>query len=293
MLGFFIRIQLYFLAALPLSLVHALGAMIGGLFRFIPHNYSNSLNTNISLCLPELTGAERKRFIRQTYRELGKTLFETGAMLLWSPERLRKLIVEVHGVHLLDDAMAAGKGVIIGVPHLGCWEVLGMYLPTRCTLTSLYRPIPIAAIDRLVKRARKRAGSQLAPTENRGIRQLVSALKRNEAIVILPDQDPRLEGQVFAPLFGTLASTATLLPRLAAKNGAPVVFCVCERLPRAQGYRVRFIAGSSDIGNADIVAGASAMNRDIETCIRLIPHQYQWTYKRFKTRPPGEEAIYK
>lgn len=292
MLGLLLRGLLYLQASLPLSVARSLGAWIGSLLNIVPHNYSQVLQTNIDLCLPELNPEQRRRFIRDTYRELGKTVFETGAMFLWPPQRLLEFIVEVQHLDLLEQAMARGKGVIIGVPHLGNWELLGTYLPTVCPLTSMYRPIPIASLDRLVKRARQRAGNTLVPTDNSGIRQLYAALKKNKAIAILPDQDPRLEGQVFAPFFGHLASTPTLLSRLAAKTQATVLFCYCERLSGKQGYRVVFVPGDSAINDADVMIGASAMNRDIETCIRAIPTQYQWTYKRFKTRPPGQDKIY-
>ena len=31
----------------------------------------------------------------------------------------------------------------------------------------------------------------------------------------------------------------------------------------------------------------AALNRAIESCVRLVPEQYQWTYKRFRFRRPG------
>jgi KDO2-lipid IV(A) lauroyltransferase len=197
----------------------------------------------------------------------------------------------VEGKELLDQALQAQRGLIIGLPHLGCWEILGVYLPTVCELTALYRPIPKPLLDRFVKRSRMRAGTKLAPIDNSGIRQLVQALKNNEAIIILPDQDPRLEGQVFAPFFGIQASTATLLPRLAHKTQASVLFCYCERLANAT-YKIHFRQAEADIANADLGIAASAMNRDIEACIRQIPEQYQWSYKRFKTRPNDQDALY-
>jgi len=292
MLALIFRALLYLQASLPLSVAQAVGALFGSLLNLIPHNYSQPLQINLDLCLPELKPPQRKQFVRETYRELGKTFFETGAMLLWPPERLRQLVVEVENQELLEQALNRNKGVIIGLPHLGCWELLGVYLPQFCQLTSLYRPIPLSSLDRLVKQARQRAGSKVAPIDNAGIRQLYGALKNNEAIIILPDQDPRLEGQVFAPFFGHLASTPTLLPRLAAKTQASVLFCFCERLAHRRGYRVVFLDSDPDIASTDLVRAASAMNRGIERCIMHVPTQYQWTYKRFKTRPPGEDKIY-
>jgi len=292
MLAIFFRCLLYLQAALPISVARKLGAWLGVMFYYLPTNYSRILSVNLDLCLPDLNPQQRRIFIRETFIELGKTFCETGAMLLWSPQHLRRLVVEVENKYLLDQAIARGKGVIIGLPHLGCWELLGVYIPEYCPLTSLYRPIPLCSLNRFIKRARQRAGSKLAATDNAGIRQVYTALKNNEAIIILPDQDPRLDGQVFAPFFGHLASTPTLLPRLAAKTQATVLFCFCERLSGDRGYRIVFFSADPDIDNPDPIIAATAMNRDIERCILHNPTQYQWTYKRFKTRPPDEPKIY-
>lgn len=292
MLAFVIRSLLALQALLPLKLAHAIGAATGTLFQYFPHNYATALKINLSMCFPELNQEQQQRLIHKIYPELGKTVWETGAIMSWSPERLRRKIVAVEGKELMDQALQAGRGVIIGLPHLGSWEILSVYLPTICKLTALYRPIQLPALDRYVWQSRERAGTKLVPTDNSGIRQLVQGLKRNETIVILPDQDPRLEGQVFAPFFGVQASTATLLPRLAHKTKAAVLFCYGERLPNAAGYKIHFRPADPDIADADLTVAASAMNRGIEACIREIPEQYQWTYKRFKTRPPGEEKIY-
>ncbi len=37
---------------------------------------------------------------------------------------------------------------------------------------------------------------------------------------------------------------------------------------------------------------AAALNQGVELCVRRCPEQYQWSYKRFKTRPPGQPKLY-
>jgi KDO2-lipid IV(A) lauroyltransferase len=144
----------------------------------------------------------------------------------------------------------------------------------------------------VMKQGRQRLGGKLAPTDVSGIKQLLKALKQGEMIGILPDQDPRKSGGVFAPLFGIQANTMTLLNRLANKSGATVLIGFAERLPWGKGYHIHLLPLPEAIGGKDIELSARVLNEGVERAIRLAPSQYQWSYKRFRTRPKGEEPLY-
>ena len=133
----------------------------------------------------------------------------------------------------------------------------------------------------------------MVPTNLKGVSALRRALARNEAIGILPDQDPGKSGGIHAPFFGRSARTMLLFSRLAARSGAPALFVIAERLPAARGYRMHFIPASSDVTSSDDLTAASALNRDIERCVRINPAQYQWSYKRFKGQPAGQADPYR
>jgi KDO2-lipid IV(A) lauroyltransferase len=84
----------------------------------------------------------------------------------------------------------------------------------------------------------------------------------------------------------------TLLNRLVQKTHAQVFFAYAERLPGEQGFRLNFEAATSQIASEDITTSATYMNHAIEKIVAANPSQYQWNYKRFRTRPPGESRIY-
>jgi hypothetical protein len=77
------------------------------------------------------------------------------------------------------------------------------------------------------------------------------------------------------------------LSRLTAKSGAPIVFVWCERLPWGRGYALHFRQPPQDIYSDDLKTSATGINRAVENCVRECPAQYQWSYKRFRTRPAG------
>jgi KDO2-lipid IV(A) lauroyltransferase len=79
---------------------------------------------------------------------------------------------------------------------------------------------------------------------------------------------------------------------MARALGMTVQPVVAEMLPGAAGYRVRFLDAWTAFPSDDALADTAAMNRWIESEVRVNPAQYLWVHKRFKTRPPGEPAIY-
>ena len=280
------------LALIPLPLQHALGAFIGNLFALFPNRHRRISLRNLALCFPEMSERERARLLVLSLRETAKTVLETATMWRAGPGRLRGLIREVHGEALLRAAIEQGKGVIIASPHLGSWELIGQYLVMQHPLTSLYKPAESAAVDQLMYAGRSHLGMQLAPTDAAGVRILLGALKRGELIGILPDQDPRDGAGVFAPFFGIATNTMTLLPKLAARSGAPVLVAYAERLSWGRGYRIHLLPCEAEVNDRNEMRAATALNQAVEAAIRQCPAQYQWSYKRFRSRPAGEPSLY-
>ena len=287
-----VKLLVRFFALLPLRLSHAIGTVLGYLGQIIPNSLQQPARTNIDLCLPELTAQQRSQIYRQCFIELGRAATEAGALLLWDRERLLSLVKQVSGKELLENALAKGKGAIIVTPHLGAWEMVGLYNSLNYPMTSLYRPPRMEEVNLVLKQARERFGATLVPTDAGGVRALYKALKKNELLGILPDQSPPEEFGVFAPFFGVNAITMTLLPKLATKTDATIIYCFAERLAKGAGYHIHYFPASGTLKDLALPEAAALINKDVETCIRRSPGQYFWPYKRFKLRPEGEAPIY-
>jgi KDO2-lipid IV(A) lauroyltransferase len=277
---------------LPLPVTHAIGAGAGRLLLLLPHRRVRAARKNLDLCFPELDAAARERLLRRHLAEFGKAFFETGK--LWTRDRrcVARLVRRVHGKDILDRELRRGRGLILAVPHLGAWEMIGNYCSMRYPFTALYRSGDSASAT-IMRKARQRFGATLVPTDNSGIRALYKAIERGEIVAILPDQLPvRQSGGVFAPFFGIPASTMVLLSRLAMKTGAPVMFAYAERLPRGRGYDMHFLPAPAAIGTGTLEESVAIVNQMVEKCARALPEQYQWNYRRFRIRPPGERSPY-
>jgi KDO2-lipid IV(A) lauroyltransferase len=275
------------LSLLPLKLAQSFGAFIGK--RSAKNKDSNLYRitkVNIDLCFPELSSEEKDELIATSLTETGKTFSEMGMSWLWPPSRSLKTIKHVNNESLIEESLSHGKGAILIAPHLGNWEILNLYLSDRYALTAMYRPPKLKLVDDMVKRMRARLGTKLAPADSSGVRIVMKALKRGEIVGILPDQEPATGGE-FSLFFGNTAYSMKLLPQLVRQTGAKVVCGYSERLENGEGFNLHFIEADPSIYNKDLSVAIEGMNRSVENCVRALPEQYQWEYKRFDHQPEG------
>ncbi len=282
------------LSVLPFGMLRGIGAVAGWVafrLRIAERRYAL---TNVGLCFPELSARERCRLASRSLVESAKTLAEMPGIWSRPMSFSTGMVREERGRDVFEAARARARGVIVAAPHLGNWEIVGLYLQHLGPTTSLYRPPRQAFLGPLMQRGRSSGGARLVPVGARGVRALYDALRRGEVAGILPDQEPHSDASgAFAPFFGIPALTMTLLGRLARKSGASVVFCFAERLRGAPGYRIHWLAAPQGIADADPAVAAAALNRGVEDCVRLCPEQYQWGYRRFKRHPGGAPNPYR
>ncbi len=198
----------------------------------------------------------------------------------------------VHGAQVVEQGWAKGKGILFLTPHLGCFELsvqgaAKLWSAEHGPITILYRPAKQAWLAEMMLTARNRSGIQAVPTSLSGVRQMIKALRKGEAVGLLPDQvPPHGQGQ-WAPFFGKDAYTMTLAARLALQTGATVVLARCERLAAGRGYELFFEALSEPLSD-QLDEAVVQLNQAMEHTIRQCPSQYLWGYGRYKQ--PRHEA---
>lgn len=277
------------IARLPLGVIHRLGTGVGWIAARWPNRQRRNALINIGLCFPNLTAPEQVRLRDRNLQEFGKTYLEIGYLWLRPVDEVLRLVREVRGGELLR--REPGLGLIVLSPHIGAWELAGLYLAAQGRTAIFYKPQKY--LNDLILSARRRTGAELAPITPRGIRILVRALEDGDYVGILPDQEPKADkGAVFAPLFGVPAFTMLLVNRLTRRTGAPVIFLFAERLGVGEGFRVHCLPAPAGIDSDDDQTAAAALNLGIERCIKTCPEQYVWPYKRFRRQPEGAQRVY-
>ncbi len=266
------------LARLPLSVLHRLGALLGWVIYLSSARYAARLRENLQLAGLSCSASELRKVQHANIGEAGKGVLELPWVWRRPLEEVIASVKQCHGWQHFEAAYAQGKGVIALTPHLGCFEVISLYIAARLPMTSMYRPPRQKFLDTLMHEGRERGQMKLAATDMGGVRQLLKALKRKEVIGALPDQVPGNGEGEWVPFFGRPAYTMTLIGRLIESSGAPVVMCHCERLPRGEGYALHFSPLSFDM-SASI---PFQVNAALEAVIRQHPAQYLWSYNRYK-----------
>lgn len=289
---------LKFFSWFSLPINHRLGAGIGYMLWWLPESISNPKRVtrlNLQVAYPDLSSDEISVLVKQHLIQLGKTATELGPLWLWDKSKILSLVKQVTGQEVLDEAIAQNRGVIALCPHLGSWEIVGPYLTERYQTTYLYEPPNLRSIEGFIVAVRGRLGAKLAPTDRSGVMKLIKALKNNEVIGILPDQDPGEVGGIFAPFYGHPARTMTLVSKLTAKTDCELVYISAERLPNGEGYHIHILpADKLAIADKDELAATTALNTGISHLIETVSTtQYHWNYKRYRHPPEGVKDIYK
>ena len=274
----FIRLlRLY--ARLPLPVLHWLGYLLGWV-RYLS-SARTAERTRVNLEASGL-GADKSKFRRLLHAniaETGKALLETLAIWFRPYDDVLSWVRECKGWEYVERALSKNKGVIFLTPHLGCFEITSLYYSSRYPMTVLYRPPRKNWINPLILAGRQRGQITLAPANLKGVRQLFRALKRGEAVGILPDQVPAMGEGEWADFFGRPAYTMTLVNRLVESTGATVLLAFGERLAYGRGYVVH-------IEPLESAVTTQTINQAIEKLVRRCPEQYLWSYMRHKV-PPG------
>jgi KDO2-lipid IV(A) lauroyltransferase len=270
------------LGRLPLAWLHRLGAALGWIVYWASPTYARQLQENLfasGICADD---AQRRAVLREAIAETGKGAAELMAVWFGPDEPTKRWVVECNGWDAVDAARARGQGLIFLTPHLGCFEMAGLFVGERVPLTVLYRPPRQRWLEPYMTEGRSRVRSTLAPATLRGVRMLYRALSRGEAVGVLPDQAPGEGEGVWADFFGRPAYTMTLVRRLQEASGAALIMTVAERLPHGRGYRLHARALPTEGFDE------AALNRAVEEEVRRYPAQYLWGYNRYKV-PAGAE----
>ncbi len=272
--------------------LHRFGDFIGWCLWVCNSSRRRVALRNIESCFPDWPREKQLKTARESLQHEMKTLTELPLLWLGPDAALDHLVVDVIGADAIDKASAHGKGVIILTLHFGSFEGPAIVFSRDHVITGVYKPQK-GAIEGLAARGRSRYKGRLVPAVGGTVREkMLECLRRGEFAYTLPDQDPPTGRGVFVPFFGQVAHTPTLAVKLAQQSGAPVLFMLGERLPRAAGYRMHIREMDEEFFDPDVERATTAMNHAIEKCILLFPEQYWWGYRRFRRQPAGGKDFY-
>lgn len=281
---------IWLIARLPSRALVWLGRRLGALVARTPSARRRIARTNIDLCFPARDAAARAALVDANLRDIGMMLVEFALGWMGSDRRIADLPTRIEGLEHLEAARAQGRGVLLVGGHFSHLELCARLVSQRIRIAGMYRKMDSAVFEWVVLRARLHYAAAMFDKDD--IRGTVKYLRSGGTLWYAPDQDMRSKDTVFVPFFGVPAATITATHHLARLSGAVVIPFFHRRLEDGRSYALRLGAPLEAFPGADVLADTARVNDCIEQMVREAPEQYLWVHKRFKTRPPGQPAIY-
>jgi KDO2-lipid IV(A) lauroyltransferase len=273
----------------PQRVADWLGALCARLLDAAIPRLRRIADRNLSLAYPDKEKAWRQRTIDGVFASIGRLLVGFARLPHVTKANVGEWI-RYEGFEHYQRAKERGNGVLFATAHLGNWE-LSAYAHALLTepMNVVVRPLDNPSIDAIVEERRALSGNILLSKRDFA-RSIFQALRKNEPVGILVDQNSSAENGAFVPFFGTLACANLTFAKLAARSGADVIpgFAVWNQKERR--YILRFYPAVLITGDA--IEDTRRIQSAIEAAIRETPDQWLWIHRRWKTRPEGEESLY-
>ncbi|PMS37692.1 KDO2-lipid IV(A) lauroyltransferase [Trinickia symbiotica] len=278
------------LAMLPYGLVARAGDGLGWLLYQIPSRRRRIVHTNLKLCFPEWSDEKREEVASKHFRQAIRSYLERSVQWFASAKKLDKLVQVDSEIDLTDPDMP--PTLLLGFHFVGI-EAGSIYInrALRRQCASLYQPMSNPELEEVAKHARGRFGADMASRAD-SARIVLRWLRERKPVMLGADMDYGLRNSTFVPFFGIPTCTLTAVGRLAKAGNAQVVPFIGEVLPNYKGYRLKVFKPWANYPSGDDETDARRMNAFLEEQIPLMPEQYYWVHKRFKTRPPGMPSFY-
>ena len=274
-----IQILLEILSYLPIRIQYQLAGLLGFIVARTPNQVARTTNKNIRLCFSQLNRSKQLSLAKTSIRHTCSSLIELAAVWCWPAH---KILARIEQQSVCEQFPRASKGRLVIAPHLGCWELLNIWLAQKGNLISLYKPQRNAKVDHFMLQSRSRNGAQLVATDASGLRKLIKGLKQGATVMILPDQKPnRDSAQVESHFFGHAAATTVLIRNICKSIDCDVFIGAMVRLEASSSFKLRIESLDHKRLAATEVDSAQYLNDQIELLASSHLDQYQWSYERF------------
>ena len=277
------------LCVLPLPLANALARTVAGILDLLVPKLRRIALINLSFAFPQLSRAQQQRIADGVFRGIARLLVTLSRFPRINTRNIHDWI-QYEGLENYRAAKEKGRGVLVATAHFGNWE-LSAFAHALMTepMHVMVRPLDNPLIDDLVERRRALSGNHLIH-KRVAARAVIKALRDNEAVGILIDQNTTPAEGVFVDFFGKRACASSAFVKLAHHSGAAVIpgFAIWDEEKRR--YVLRFYPQVPLTG--DIAVDTQEIHSTFERIMREHPDQWLWIHRRWKTRPPGEEPLY-
>jgi len=253
-------------------------------YYFIPVRKKHVIES-LSLSFPQKSKKEIKQITKNIYKNFMRTIVEIMFFAKSDGDTLKNLMI-LENEAVSEKAFQNGKGAIFMSAHFGNWELTALSFSQRHPMSVLVAKQSNPLIDKLMNGVRtKLNGYNVICRDGIPYREVLKALKRNEFVAVLSDQDGGQQG-CFVPFFGRLSSVPKGAALFALRNGCPVItaFGVRQSDGTVKTYLEEIPLPNTGDAEKDIELICSAYSQKLEDFVRSCPEQWFWFHRKWKTQ---------
>ena len=278
MLYFILRL----LSSLPLGAIQIIGAGIGILIYLFSPKYRRRLYKN------HQSAAHYSGFQLTPWRVAAESgMMFADTLWIWRHPKSSINKVSIENLDQVIELSKNGKGLIVLASHFGGFEIVPRIFAEHTRATVMYRPARKKWVNELMLKSRKHSEIEFVEANICGVRQIKRALIKGEVVGLLADQVPNVGDGVWAKFFNQYAYTTSFPIKLARQANVAILFVGAERLGLGKGWLIKSRLMTEEFPDC-LVDACTEMNHYFEEMILSKPHQYMWSYNRYK-RPAGAE----
>jgi KDO2-lipid IV(A) lauroyltransferase len=263
--------------------VYRWGTRLGNLARKLLGRRDALAMKNLRAIYTDKPEPELRTLLDDCWRHFGREILGLMRYQSMSIEEIVERCPPVNA-HLLEEARAQGKGVVLISAHYGGWELGGMAVMALVDdVRTVVRPLDNEYLNRDLARSRERTGVAVID-RRKAARPLMKGLSENAVVVLLPDQGVQSREGVLVPFMGRPAWTTDAPAKMAVRQGSPIVFVFCipdglrHRLVFEEPIRVDRLTEEE----RDPVALTARINEVISRRIATRPELWLWMHDRWK-----------
>lgn len=284
---FFIRLAVITVRYLPRGLELFRFKMRGRwAFYLLAHDRKRTIKHLTRAYYGEKSREEIIRMARDVYEHQAMNGADFLRTLHYNTKKEFDAIWEVEGEEHLAAAYNKGRGVIVSVAHVGCWEFSAIAPSILGYKNSgVSAPLKNERINRLMMESRERRGMKnILRGGGKALPQILDELKSGACNIIMIDQDVVTKG-CFVDFYGREAFTPVGAAKIAAVSGSPVVSMCCRRLPNNKHqliFRPEVELQSTGDEKTDLIENTKRIHSELEVLIRKTPNQWVWMHRRWR-----------
>lgn len=282
----FVRAGAALVGLLPARWASGLGAVLGGWGYALAGGERQKALESLAVAFPSKSEAEREALARACFVHLGRMVLELVCV-----DQLDRQLTEwvdwpAEDRAVLDQALAAKKGVVFVSGHVGSWELLARTVSLAgYPCQTIAKETTDPRTTRLIERFRESSKlKSIWRGKDGAAKAMLRALKSGEILGLLIDQDTDVQS-LWVPFFGRPAKTPRAAADLALRTGAKVVLGFCQRRDGRYRLSMREVSGEGLEGEEGARVLTERLSAGIEAAVRDAPEQWVWMHRRWKSPP--------